>query len=77
MPVCSVCGQAEHKPHDGVLDHCKTCRQPIYAGTTYWIHRRAHVLTDHYYCCDCLAFNRTADELALRAAGLFRAGRSR
>ena len=71
MPECSVCGQAEHRPIDGVLDHCRTCRQPVYAGTSYWIWRRASHLVDYYYCLDCITWSRSADELVARASNMF------
>jgi hypothetical protein len=77
VPVCSVCGQAEHAPSAGVLEHCYICRQPVYAGTSYWIHRRAYALTDRYFCEDCVTWNRTGEELARRAAGLMRRGSRR
>lgn len=77
MPSCPVCGQAEHKAHDGVLDHCRTCRQPVYAGTSYWIWRRAQTLVDYYYCLDCITWTRSADELVARAAGMFGGRRAR
>lgn len=66
MPKCKVCGQDEHGMNDGVLDHCKTCRRPVYAGTTYWVHRRVHGYADHFYCDECITWSRSADQAVLR-----------
>lgn len=68
MPNCKLCGQAEHKITDGVLDHCRACRQPVYAGTTYWVHRRVYGYADHFYCEDCITWTRFAYESVLRRA---------
>lgn len=74
MPKCALCGQAEHGPLDGVIEHCKTCRQSIYAGTRYWIWRGGAYQVDCFYCEECVTWNRSAEYLTARAWNLMRRG---
>jgi len=77
VPSCPVCGQAEHKAIDGLLDHCRTCRQPVFAGTSYWIWRRARVLVDYYYCLECIAWNPPPEDLFRRVGAQVQTRRTR
>jgi hypothetical protein len=68
VPKCGVCGQAEHKVTDGLVDHCTTCREPVFIGTTYWLQCRPYHLSDKVYCELCITWTKHADQSVLRRA---------